>query len=333
MIAAFLDCPNKLCIREVEKPTYGDNEALVKIMATGICGSDLHYYKEGRIENNIIKEPHILGHESSGEVVAVGGGVNHLKPGDRVTIEPGVPCGKCELCLTGNYNLCDEMKFLGAPPNHGTFREFISHKGLFVHKLPPNISFEVGAIVEPLAVGYNAVTKALIRPGMKVLVTGAGPIGIVCMLFSQIAGAGHITVTDICDYRLDIAEKMGSDRIINVGKLEIPGNEFDCVIEATGENGVYPSIVQAVKKKGRIVIVGMSNSIPCIDITMLMRKEVTVFTVYRYANFYQPVLKLLELEKIDVKCMVSHRFPLKNITQAFDIANNPTENKMKIIVG
>jgi L-iditol 2-dehydrogenase len=332
MIAAFLESPGKLSIKEIDKPDCGNGDALVKIRATGICGSDLHYFKEGKIGTNVVREPHILGHECSGEVVAVGAEVDHLKSGDRVTIEPGVPCLKCELCLTGSYNLCNEMKFLGAPPNHGTFREFISHKGLFIHKLPNNISFAEGTFVEPLAVGYNAVSKAGLRPGAKVLITGSGPIGIACMMLCRIAGAGHVTNTDINDYRLDIAGRLGSDRTINVRKLETPSNEFDCVIEATGESEVYPTLVQSVKKKGRVVIVGMSNSVSRVDFTALMRKEVTIFTVYRYANFYQPVLKLLDLGKIDVKCMVSHQFSLKAIMKAFKIADNPAENKMKIIV-
>jgi L-iditol 2-dehydrogenase len=332
MIAAFLERPGHLSVKEVDKPEYGSCEALVQIRATGICGSDLHYFKEGKIGANVVEEPHILGHECAGEVVAVGAEVDHLKPGDRVTIEPGVPCCMCDLCLSGNYNLCNDVKFLGAPPNHGTFREFISHRGTFIHKLPDNISFVEGTFVEPLAVGYNAVTKAGLRPGAKVLITGAGPIGIACMLLCRIAGAGHVTITDINDYRLNLAARLGSNRTINVRELDTPSNEFDCAIEATGESEVYPTLVQAVKKKGRIVIVGMTNSVSCIDFTALMRKEVAIFTVYRYANFYRPVLKLMELGKIDVDCMVSHQFPLKAIMKAFKIADNPSENKMKIIV-
>jgi threonine dehydrogenase-like Zn-dependent dehydrogenase len=152
------------------------------------------------------------------------------------------------------------------------------------------------------------------------------------MLLCRIAGAGHVAITDISDHRLKIAERMGSDRAININELDTPRDEFDCAIEATGESDVYPTLVQAIKKKGRIVIVGMANSDSCVDFTALMRKEAAIFTVYRYANFYRPVLKLMELGKIDVKYMISHQFPLKAIMKAFKIADNPAEDKMKIIV-
>ncbi|MBT3272188.1 MAG: alcohol dehydrogenase catalytic domain-containing protein, partial [Spirochaetales bacterium] len=153
MIAAYLERAGKLSLREVDTPDYASDEVLVRVYATGICGSDLHYFRDGRIKNNIITEPLILGHESSGTVAGLGSDVTHLREGDRVTIEPGVPCLKCEHCLSGRYNLCVNVMFLGAPPSHGSFREFISHKALFVHKLPENASFEDGACIEPLAVG------------------------------------------------------------------------------------------------------------------------------------------------------------------------------------
>lgn len=332
MIAAFLERAGKISVKEVDDPEYASDEALVKIYATGICGSDLHYFKEGRIKNNVVTEPLVLGHETAGEIVAVGSDVNHLSPGDRVTIEPGIPCRKCDLCLTGSYNLCGEVKFLGAPPTHGTFREYINHKGLFIHKLPDSATLEEGALVEPLAVGYNAVTKAAIRPGERVLVTGSGPIGLTCMLFCRIAGAEHITITDVDDYRLKMAESMGADVTVNVQRQRLPDNAYNCVIEATGSADVYPSIPEAVRKRGRIVVVGMSNTAPSVDLTAMMRKEAALYTVYRYANCFQPVLRLLEAGKIDVKNMVSHRFPLNDIAEAFRVADDPTQDKMKIVI-
>ena len=331
MIAAFLERAGKLSIKEVEKPEYGSDEALIKVRATGICGSDLHYFREGRIKNNIVTEPLVLGHESAGEVVAVGSDVTRIKPGDRVTLEPGVPCLKCEFCLTGRYNLCGEVKFLGAPPTHGTFREYVSHKALFVHKLPDCASFEEGACVEPLAVGYHAVATAVIRPGDRVLVTGAGPIGLLCMMFSRSAGA-DVTITDLDSYRLGVAEEMGADVTINVEDQEVPKNTYDCVLEATGNSGIYPSVIEAVRKSGRIAVVGMSNTAASVDLTALMRKEAALVTVYRYANCFQPVLRLLEAGKIDVKPIVSHRFPLEEIVAAFGLAGDPGRDKMKIIV-
>jgi len=188
MVAAFLERARVLSVHEIDRPMCGNDEVLVRIHSTGICGSDLHYYKEGRVGTNVITDPLVLGHESSGEVVGIGSEVSHVILGDRVTIEPGVPCLKCEFCLAGRYNLCNSVKFIGAPPYHGTFREYVNHKGLFVHKLPDSVSYEEGACVEPLAVGFHSVSRAGIRPGEKVLITGAGPIGLIAMMFARLAG-------------------------------------------------------------------------------------------------------------------------------------------------
>jgi L-iditol 2-dehydrogenase len=251
--------------------------------------------------------------------------------GDRVTIEPGVPCLKCEYCLTGRYNLCNSVKFIGAPPHHGTFREYVNHKGLFVHKLPDSVSYEEGACVEPLAVGFHSVSRAGIRPGEKVLVTGAGPIGVLVMMFARLAG-GEVTVSDVDDYRITVAGEMGADETINSGNHELPMNTYNCIIEATGNTKIYPSIIGALKKGGRLVIVGMSNTAPTVDMTALMRKEAEIITVYRYANCFHPVLRLLEKGRIDVKALVSHRFPLTGIADAFNFVDDPSQNKVKVMV-
>lgn len=331
MIAAYLESAGVLSIRDVGQPQCGSDEALIRVAATGICGSDLHYFREGRIKDNIITEPLVLGHESAGEVVAVGSEVNHLRPGDRVTIEPGVPCLQCEFCLSGRYNLCDDVRFLGAPPTHGTFRELITHKALFVHKLPDCASFDEGACVEPLAVGFHASERAGIRPGDRVLVTGSGTIGLVCMLFARISGA-QVTMADMDAYRLNIARQMGADDTINVTESALPSTAFDCIVEATGNPAIYPTVIDALAKGGRVAVVGMSNEAPSVDLTALMRKEAVIRTVYRYANCFQPVLRLLAAGKIDVNPIVSHRFPLNRIADAFELAGDPSRDKMKVMV-
>jgi L-iditol 2-dehydrogenase len=332
MKAAFLEKPGKLHIKEIDEPACGNDEVVVHIKATGVCGSDLHYFKEGRVGTNVVKSPHILGHESAGEIVEVGRNVSSLTVGDRVTIEPGVPCLRCGFCLSGRYNLCNDIHFLGAPPYYGTFREYVAHHALFVHKLPENVSFEEGAFVEPLAVGYNAMRKAAISPGESVLIIGAGTIGLSCLQMARIAGAGHTAISDIDEYRLGIAKKLGADEIIAIKKDTVEPLRYDCVIEATGIAESYAIAVEAIRKGGRIVVVGMSNTPANFDFTALLRKEAPLFTVYRYVNCYKPVLNLLEAEKINVGAMVSHVFSLDDIEKAFLTAENPSENKMKILV-
>ncbi len=331
MKAAFLERPGKLLIKDVETPVPGDDEVLVHIKATGICGSDLHYYREGRVGTNVITGPHILGHECAGEIAETGKNVTGLKVGDAVTVEPGIPCLQCDLCLQGRYNLCNSVRFLGAPPNHGTFREYIAHKALFVHKLAPGVSFAEGAFVEPLAVGYNAIAKAGLKMGDSILIIGAGPIGIVSMLFALIAGAGEVVITDFDKYRLKIAESLGGT-VLDVSKAAPESNHFDCVIEAAGDPSAYPVIIDGVKKGGRLVIVGMSNNPIPVNFTALLRKEAVIYTIYRYVNFYQPVLRLFENGKIDVNGLISHTFTLDRIEEAFKTADDPKIDKMKIIV-
>jgi L-iditol 2-dehydrogenase len=332
MKAAFLDEPGRIRVREVPEPRFGADEVLVRIHSTGICGSDLHYFRYGRVGDNVITEPHILGHESSGVVEACGDEVTNLKPGDRVAVEPGVPCLKCHFCLSGRYNLCPSVQFLGAPPYPGTFREYVAHKALFTHKLPENVSCRDAAFAEPLAVGYNAAKKASLHPGDSVLITGAGAIGLSCLQMMRLSGSGHISIADRDRYRLELAKSLGADRCIVTTEEPVPAHEFDCVIEATGSPELIPAVVDAVKKGGRIVIVGMSNEPYVIDSMKLLRKEASMLTVYRYANFFLPVLRLLESGRISVDSMLSHVFSFPDIEQAFLTADDSGLNRLKIMV-
>lgn len=332
MKAAFLTKPETLVLEDIDDPICSEDEVIVEIKATGLCGSDLHYYKEGRVGTNVVKEPHILGHESAGEIIECGKNVVTFRKGDRVTIEPGVPCLRCSHCLTGNYHLCDSVRFLGAPPYHGTFRRYLSHNALFVHKLPEDISYIEGAFVEPFAVAFNAIVKASVIPGESILVTGAGTIGLVILQLAKIAGASRITVADINEYRLGIAKKLGADDIVTKVDEELEVSKYDCVIEATGNGQLYDHAISAIRKGGRIVIVGMSNSPATVDFTALLRKEAKLLTVYRYSNYYQPILKLFEARKLKVKEMLSHRFRLEEIDQAFLTAVDSNQDTLKIIV-
>lgn len=332
MKAAFLEKPGVLSLREMEIPAIADDEILVRIRATGICGSDLHYFREGRIGANVVRSPHILGHESTGEVMETGKDVRHLKKGDRVAVEPGIPCLKCGFCLTGRYNLCDDVKFLGAPPNHGTFREYVAHKALFAHKLPDCVSYIQGAFIEPLAVGYNAVVKAGIRPGESVFITGAGPIGIVCLILAQFSGALSGTIVDTDRFRLSLAEGQGAVQAVSPENAAQIPSTFDCVMEATGTEEGITLCIEKMRKGGRMILVGMSNNSVSINTIALLRKEAVLHTVYRYANFYQPVLELFRAGKLDVSSLITHRFPLSEIEKAFLMAQDPAADKMKVMV-
>ena len=196
-------------------PTPKDDEVLVKLEYVGICGSDLHYYEAGRIGNFIVEPPFVLGHESGGTVVEVGKAVKHLKVGDRVALEPGKTCGKCEFCRTGRYNLCPDVQFFATPPVDGVFQEYVAHEADLCFKLPDNVSTMEGALIEPLAVGFHAANQGGAHAGQTAVVMGAGCIGLVSMMALKAMGVSKVYVVDVMPKRLEKAMKLGATGVIN----------------------------------------------------------------------------------------------------------------------
>ena len=203
--AAVLHAPGDVRIEDRPMPEPGPLDVLVEIAAVGVCGSDVHYYEHGRIQTRIVRGPHVLGHESAGRVVAVGERVSKHGVGDRVTLEPGLPCGRCRECRTGAYNLCQDVKFLGAPPTDGAFTRYLAMHEDFAHALPDGLSDEAGALMEPLSVALWACERAGVSAGDRVLVTGAGPIGQLSAQVAAARGATEIVVTDVNPHRLELA--------------------------------------------------------------------------------------------------------------------------------
>jgi L-iditol 2-dehydrogenase len=340
MKAAFLDKPGHISVKDIPVPDYGPDQVLIQIHEVGLCGSDLHYYKEGRIGNHIVKEPHILGHESAGIIAEVGKAVEGLKPGDRVAVEPGVPCLKCNQCLSGRYNLCDSVQFMGAPPYHGTFREYLAHNPLFVHPLPDDVSFTQGALIEPLAVAYNALSKAAIQPGKPLFISGAGPIGAACLELAGIMGASPVIVSEIDGFRGRMAAGMGADAVIDantedVGEkiLSVTGGEgCEYGIEASGSEAGFQDTVAAVKRGGTVVLIGMGRETVAMPLTEILKKEAAIHGVYRYANCYKPVLRLLGAGKIQGERWITQRYPLAELGNAMEAALSPDTDKLKMII-
>ncbi|MCL4378431.1 MAG: NAD(P)-dependent alcohol dehydrogenase [Actinobacteria bacterium] len=340
MKAAILEKQKHIVIKDIPIPKYTDDEVLVRIKEVGLCGSDVHYYNEGRAGDFIIKKPIILGHESSGVVTEVGRNVKSLKKGDRVAIEPGVPCYKCDFCKSGKYNLCSDVKFMATPPYNGSFTEYVNYDPNFLYKIPDSISFTKAALIEPLSVGYSCMLSAKIKPGDSICIMGAGPIGLACLEMAKIAGATKIIVTDINGYRLNLAKDHGANLAINIlldnllKRIDSYTNSLgvDSVIEASGnENSVFDSI-KVVNKGGKVVWVGVGKnqlSIPYIDVIV---KEISIEGIFRYKNTYKPIIALLEAKKLNLDGWVSHRYNLDEIQKAFDVANDPDVDKLKIII-
>lgn len=200
----------KLEVGEAPMPVMGADDVTIKVQSVGVCGSDLHYYRKGSIGDFVVEYPFILGHEAAGVVTAVGENVKKIKVGDRVCMEPGVPCMKCEECLSGNYNLCKDVKFWATPPYDGVLSEYITHPAAFTFPIPDNMSFTEGALVEPLAIGLHACNTGGVKLGQTVVIMGAGCIGLVTLLAAKAYGATQIIVGDVIDKRLAKAEELGA---------------------------------------------------------------------------------------------------------------------------
>jgi L-iditol 2-dehydrogenase len=317
-----------------------DDQVLVKIRAVGICGSDIHYYKHGRIGSYIVEKPMILGHESAGEVVSVGKNVKTLKVGDRVALEPGVPCGKCEYCKKGRYNLCSDVKFMATPPIDGALVEYVVHPAEYVYNLPDNLSFAEGALIEPLAVGMHATRIAEVQSGDRVAILGSGPIGLVTMQAARAKGAAEAIAVDINDFRLNLAKKLGATHLINAKEedvcqriKELTNDEgVDIVFETAGTAITTQQTVEVVKKGGTVVLIGLgAQDVIPINTMKLIWNEIKVQCVQRYANVYDKAISLVSNGRIDLKSMITGEFSLDKTEEALVVADKDDKAVKSVI--
>ena len=338
MKAAVLYTALDMRLEEVEIPEIGPEEVLVRIKAVGICGSDVHYYLHGRAASFIVTKPLILGHECAGEVVEVGDKVRQIDVGQRVVIEPGFPCRKCHFCIEGRYNLCREVKFYGAPPFNGTFAEYVTAPKQNVYPIPETMSYEEGAMIEPLSVGMMAAKMGKVGVNDVVAVLGAGPIGQMILQAAKVHGAPEIYVTDVIDYRLEYAKKYGATEIINaagedvVGKMKdlTDGEGVDVVIDASGAPSAIRQAVDIVKPGGRIVLVGYPMRDVPLPIAEMISKELTLQGIHRYANVYSAAIKAVSSGKAVVKPYITHVFPFERILEGFETHIKRIGNPMKV---
>jgi len=341
MKAAVLFKAKDLRIVEKDVPRIGPDEVLVRVKAVGVCGSDVHYYRDGRIGDTVVKEPLVLGHEFSGEVVEVGAQVREIEPGMRVAVEPGVPCGKCEACLTGKYNICPEVKFCGTPPVDGAYQEFYAAKATLVYPFSKEISFEEGAMIEPLAVALHSVNVAPVKNGDWVAVLGSGPIGLMLIQAARSAGATRIIATDLLDYLVKAAEEFGADFSLNAAKedpvaaiMEFTGGRgVDVAFEAAGVPETVQQAIEIVRPGGIVGLVGIchKDTIP-LDLHPAIRKELTLQAVRRFRHVYPRAVALLERGQVNVAGLITHRLPLEEITSAFEMVDNYADSVLKAVI-
>ncbi len=341
MRAAFLTGVGKIEIRDVPAPEPRENEVLVRVKHAGVCGSDVHYYTHGRIGDQVVDYPFIIGHEAAGIVEKTGAGVAGLEVGCAVAVEPAVSCRGCRACLGGRPNLCRGVKFLGTPPVAGAFREYMVMPRENVLPLPESVGTEEGALVEPLAIGLYAVGLARPFPGDTVGVFGCGPIGASVIICSILAGAGRVIAVEKIGARLDFARSIGADHLINPDEISpakeimrlTDGEGADIIYEAAGDPGALINCVESASLSGRVVVAG----IPEEDFWMVpshssRKKELILQNVRRSAFTPKKIISLMGRGKISAKSMVTHRFELEELGEALALAGDYRDGVVKAMI-
>ena len=335
MRVAVLNRPGEIEIVERADPQPGPEEVRVRVAAVGVCGSDTHYFDHGRIGSYVVTAPLVLGHEASGVIDAVGSGVDEARVGQRVSIEPGVPCRTCEQCLAGRYNLCPQMRFHATPPIDGSLAELIVTHAAFAHPVPDSVSDEAAALLEPLSVGIWSARKAHVGIGSRVLVTGAGPIGLVAVQVARAAGAVAITVVDVNDERLRVATDLGATAVVNPSRDDLPdaigGAAPHALIECTGNAAVTKQGVSALAPAGRAVLVGMGGDEVSLPLSAIQEHELVVTGTFRYANTWPTAMGMVAAGIVDLDRLVTSRHTLDESAAAL-VAGRSDPKGIKAVV-
>jgi L-iditol 2-dehydrogenase len=331
MRAAVLHAPGDVRIEERDRPVPGPREVLVQITAVGVCGSDVHYYEHGRIGPYVVEAPLILGHESAGHVVEVGEDATKHAVGDRVTLEPGVPCGRCRECRAGRYNLCVDVVFFATPPIDGAFAEFVPIHEDYAFALPDSLSDEEGALMEPLSVGIWACRKAGVSAGDRVLVTGAGPIGILAAQCALAFGATDVTVSDVNEQRLEVARRTGATQTLTPQDgLDL---EVDALIECSGHPGAMMDGIKAVRPAGVAVLVGMGpEEEGTLPLSLIQGRELWITGTFRYANTYPTAIALAASGKVDLKSIITGHYGLDQAEAALKVGREDPASVKPMVV-
>ncbi|KFA99332.1 MULTISPECIES: NAD(P)-dependent alcohol dehydrogenase [Vibrio] len=341
MKALVLEEVNKLTLAEVEEPQLKNKDDVkIKIQSVGVCGSDIHYFLHGKIGHFVVDSPMTLGHEASGIVVEVGENVKHLKPGDRVCMEPGVPAPSSREVMNGFYNLDPDVAFWATPPYDGCCSDYVVHPSAFTFKIPEHMTFEEGAMVEPLAIGMQAATKAEIKPGDVALVYGAGTIGVMCALSALAGGCSSVIVADVVDEKLETIAAYEGIKTINSSKESVEelvnvmtnGVGVDVLFECCGVEPVIMNMCNVIAPNGTAVLVGMPIEPVKFDIVAAQVKEITFKTIFRYANMYPKTINLIASGKINVKPLVSRKFKFEDSIDAYQRAVEAHPSDVKIII-
>jgi len=318
-----------------------DTDVLIRMKIVGVCGSDVHYYTAGKIGSQVVEYPFPVGHESAGVVEKIGAKVSRVKEGDRIAIEPAMPCFECDQCLCGRYNTCRNLKFLGCPGQApGCLSEYIVMPESSCFPIPDNMSFDEAAISEPLAIGVYAVKQATINPTHKIGILGYGPIGMSVHLAATASGISEVIVTDKISERLKIAEKTGTIYAGNPEKSDIEQevhkihpSGLDCIFECCGQQDAFHSAFHLLKPGGKIIIIGIPEfeywNIP---VDLGRRKEISIIHIRRQNESLDETLRGIAVKKYNVSLMPTHHFDFSETKEAFDMVSHYQDGVMKALI-
>ncbi|XP_076815676.1 sorbitol dehydrogenase-like [Clavelina lepadiformis] len=346
-LAAVVKGDKSIDLRPWSVPDIGENEVLLSISAVGICGSDLKYWAYGKCGRFSLEgNPMVIGHEASGVVEKIGRDVKQLEPGDRVAIEPGVSCKKCDFCKSGRYNLCKKMRFCATPPVHGNLCRYYVHDADFCFKIPATMTAEEGAMLEPLSVAIHTCKRAGVQEGHHVVIFGAGPIGLLCGLVAKNYGAKQILTVDIDENRLKIAREFkATDLTYRVTandkdpkelaeKLHQVARDDGChaALECSGADSSLKAAMHVSRPGGSVMLVGRGSLDVKLPMVMAGTFEIDIKGIFRYANTYPEAIRLVSSGAIDVTKLITHRFELETADDAFRTASDPKSEAIKIMI-
>ncbi len=313
-----------LVVEERPDPVPGPHDVLVRVASVGVCGSDVHYFEHGRIGSYVVDSPLVLGHEASGEVVATGSSVTRLAVGQRVSVEPGVPDFTCAQCLAGRYNLCEDMRFFATPPIDGAFAELVTVHEQFAHPVPDALGDDAAALLEPLSVGLWACRKGGVGAGSRVLVTGAGPVGLVAMQAALALGAASVVVTDVNQHRLALARELGATEVLDTSSttLASSGLAVDVLLECSGHPAATADAIRAVAPAGSVVLVGMGGDEMPLPVSRIQERELTVTGTFRYAHTWPAAIALAASGRVQLDRLVTGHYGLDQVREALTVGRS-----------
>jgi L-iditol 2-dehydrogenase len=341
MQAAFLYGIRDVRLERCPIPMPGAGEVLLQIAAVGVCGSDVHYYLEGRIGHQVVSDPIIMGHEFSARIAALGEGVGGLEMGQLVAVDPAIACGECEQCQMGHPNLCPQVRFCGTPPINGVFAEYAVMPAENCFPLPPGFSAQDGALLEPLGVALHAVNLSHLKPGDSVAVLGAGPIGLLIAAVAKSSGAAAVYITDPLPYRREFAKRYIADAVFDPRAEDVSaeiarltgGRGVDLAFEAAGAPETPQQAAEVVRIGGKIILAGIpAEDTITFNASIVRRKGLTIKLVRRMKHTYPRAISMVQAGRVNVSALVTHTLPLSQVGQAMELISGYQDKVIKAVI-